>query len=147
MCLSLPASWLALEKRRERLVPCKMRLPSPRSAGGVSLFRRRWVWWSGTCARDVWPEPTVWLQSHLKEPQPPWWEIGVSLVYVSFFFAPYIAAGLLFNYLWRWLPLASGARGRCLHDVLSQTDVLRRPAGATPKHRYRFLGLFGDKES
>lgn len=58
-----------------------------------------------------------------------------------------VAAGLLFNYLWRWLPLASGAQGRCLHDVLSQTDVLRRPAGATPKHRYRFLGLFGDKEN
>ena len=40
-------------------------------------------------------EPTVWLQSHLKEPQPPWWETGVSLVYVSFFFAPYVAAGVL----------------------------------------------------
>ncbi len=40
-------------------------------------------------------EPTVWLQSHLKEPHPPWWEIGVSLVYVSFFFAPYVVAGLL----------------------------------------------------
>ncbi|MFL6163938.1 MAG: phosphatase PAP2 family protein [Jatrophihabitantaceae bacterium] len=40
-------------------------------------------------------EPTVWLQSHLKQPQPPWWETGVSLVYVSFFFAPYVAAGVL----------------------------------------------------
>lgn len=40
-------------------------------------------------------EPTVWLQSHLKEPYPPWWETGVSLVYVSFFFAPYVAAGVL----------------------------------------------------
>lgn len=40
-------------------------------------------------------EPTVWLQSHLKEPYPPWWETVVSLVYVSFFFAPYVAAGVL----------------------------------------------------
>jgi hypothetical protein len=40
-------------------------------------------------------EPTVWLQSHLKEPFPPWWETVVSLIYVSFFFAPYVAAGVL----------------------------------------------------
>ncbi|MDQ2837661.1 MAG: phosphatase PAP2 family protein [Actinomycetota bacterium] len=40
-------------------------------------------------------EPTVWLQAHLKEPFPPWWEIGVSLVYVSFFFAPYLVAAAL----------------------------------------------------
>jgi hypothetical protein len=40
-------------------------------------------------------EPTVWLQSHLKEPFPPWWEMGISWVYVSFFFAPYLAAGIL----------------------------------------------------
>jgi len=40
-------------------------------------------------------EPTVWLQSHLKEPFPPWWETVVSLVYVSFFFAPYVAGGAL----------------------------------------------------
>lgn len=41
-------------------------------------------------------EPTVWLQSHLKEPYPPWWETVVSLVYVSFFFAPYVVAGILY---------------------------------------------------
>lgn len=40
-------------------------------------------------------EPTVWLQSKLKEPFAPWWEVGVSIVYVSFFFAPYLIAGLL----------------------------------------------------
>ncbi len=40
-------------------------------------------------------EPTVWLQSHLKEPFPPWWEVGVSLVYVSYFLAPWAVAGLL----------------------------------------------------
>lgn len=41
-------------------------------------------------------EPTVWLQSQLKEPYPPWWETIVSLVYVSFFFAPYVVAGILY---------------------------------------------------
>jgi hypothetical protein len=40
-------------------------------------------------------EPTVWLQSHLKEPFPPWWEVGVSLVYVSYFLAPWAVAGVL----------------------------------------------------
>lgn len=40
-------------------------------------------------------EPTVWLQEHLKEPSPPWWETVVSLIYVSFFFAPYLVAGVL----------------------------------------------------
>jgi len=40
-------------------------------------------------------EPTVWLQSHLKEPFPPWWETGVSLVYVSYFLAPWAVAGVL----------------------------------------------------
>jgi hypothetical protein len=40
-------------------------------------------------------EPTVWLQAKLKEPFPPWWEILVSLIYVSYFFAPYVVAGIL----------------------------------------------------
>jgi len=40
-------------------------------------------------------DPTVWLQSHLKEPFPPWWEMGVSLIYVSYFLAPYAVAGVL----------------------------------------------------
>lgn len=40
-------------------------------------------------------EPTVWLQAHLKEPFPPWWETIVSLIYVSYFFAPYAVAGVL----------------------------------------------------
>lgn len=40
-------------------------------------------------------EPTVWLQEHLKQPFPPWWETIVSLVYISFFFAPYLVAAAL----------------------------------------------------
>ena len=39
--------------------------------------------------------PTVWLQEHLKLPEPPWWEVILSGVYMSFFVFPYLVAGLL----------------------------------------------------
>lgn len=39
--------------------------------------------------------PTVWLQEHLKMPEPPWWEVVISGVYMSFFILPYAVAGLL----------------------------------------------------
>jgi hypothetical protein len=40
-------------------------------------------------------DPAVWLQARLKEPFPPWWETVVSIVYVSYFLAPPVVAGLL----------------------------------------------------
>jgi len=40
-------------------------------------------------------EPTVWLQEHLKLPDPPWWEVVISTIYMSFFILPYVVAGLL----------------------------------------------------
>lgn len=39
--------------------------------------------------------PTVWLQSHLKEASPPWWEVIVSVVYMSYFIVPYATAAVL----------------------------------------------------
>lgn len=39
--------------------------------------------------------PTVWLQSHLKLAEPPWWEIITSVVYMSYFVVPYAAAAVL----------------------------------------------------
>ena len=39
--------------------------------------------------------PTVWLQERLKLPQPPWWEVVLSSVYMSFFILPYVVAGVL----------------------------------------------------
>jgi PAP2 superfamily len=39
--------------------------------------------------------PTVWLQEQLKSPQPPWWEVVISSVYMSFFILPYVIAGVL----------------------------------------------------
>jgi hypothetical protein len=68
------------------------------SRGAATLFGRPTEWHLQLDADRVLflgHEPTVWLQSHLKEPYPPWWETGVSLVYVSFFFAPYVAAAAL----------------------------------------------------
>jgi PAP2 superfamily len=39
--------------------------------------------------------PTVWLQERLKLAAPPWWEVAVSTVYMSFFVLPYVVAGVL----------------------------------------------------
>lgn len=41
--------------------------------------------------------PTTWLQEHLKQTSPPLWEVGISVVYISFYFVPYLVAG------WLWL--------------------------------------------
>ena len=49
-------------------------------------------------------EPTAWLQAHLKESFAPRWEVIVSCTYVSYFFAAYLIAGLLWmrnRKLWR----------------------------------------------
>ncbi len=39
-------------------------------------------------------EPTVWLQEHLKQAQPPWWEVLTSIVYMSLFVVPYAVGGI-----------------------------------------------------
>ena len=39
--------------------------------------------------------PTVWLQEHIKLAQPPWWEVIISSIYMSFFVLPYVVAGVL----------------------------------------------------
>ena len=39
--------------------------------------------------------PTVWLQEHLKQGEPPWWEVIVSVVYMSYFIVPYATAAVL----------------------------------------------------
>lgn len=61
--------------------------------------------------------PTVWLQERLKMPQPPWWEVIISTVYMSFFIVPYAVAGFLWlrdrqvwkAYAWRFLSLSFAA--------------------------------------
>jgi hypothetical protein len=39
--------------------------------------------------------PTTWLQERIKMPQPPWWEVIISTIYMSFFILPHVVAGLL----------------------------------------------------
>ena len=55
--------------------------------------------WKVQPAVDRWlffgAEPTVWLQEHLKMADPPWWEVIISTVYMSFFIVPYVVAGVL----------------------------------------------------
>jgi membrane-associated phospholipid phosphatase len=40
-------------------------------------------------------EPTVWLQERLKYSTARWWDVAVSLTYVSFFVLPYVTAAIL----------------------------------------------------
>ncbi len=39
--------------------------------------------------------PTVWLQEHLKFRGVRWWDVAVCVCYISFFFLPYLTAGVL----------------------------------------------------
>ena len=56
-----------------------------------------------------------------------------------------VLLGLMVNYVWGWLPLTGLSHGRCLHDVMSDTEVVRVPVPPKTRKPYRFLGLFGDK--
>ncbi|WIM90095.1 phosphatase PAP2 family protein [Candidatus Mycobacterium wuenschmannii] len=55
--------------------------------------------WQFQPAADRWlffgTVPTVWLQEHIKLAQPPWWEVLISSIYMSFFVLPYVVAGVL----------------------------------------------------
>lgn len=66
---------------------------------GAADALNRPTMWTPQLAADRWigggVEPTVWLQQHLKDVSPPWWEVAVSCTYVSYFIAPYAVAGVL----------------------------------------------------
>lgn len=59
-------------------------------------------------------EPTVWLQAHLRYPTVQWWDVAVSLCYISFFFLPYVTAAALwlrsrrdfYRWAFRFVPLS-----------------------------------------
>jgi hypothetical protein len=40
-------------------------------------------------------EPTVWLQEHLKHATAQWYDVAVAICYFSFFFLPYLLAGVM----------------------------------------------------
>jgi hypothetical protein len=66
---------------------------------GAADFVGRPTLWHWQADADRWlffgNMPTVWLQEQLKRSQPPWWEVGISTVYMSFFVLPYVIAGVL----------------------------------------------------
>jgi len=68
------------------------------SRGAATLIGRPTMWhWQADMDRLMFfgTMPTVWLQEHLKLPHPPWWEVAISSVYMSFFIVPYVIAGIL----------------------------------------------------
>jgi hypothetical protein len=68
------------------------------SRGAATLIGRPTMWhWQVDADRWLFfgTVPTVWLQERLKSPYPPWWEIVLSTVYMSFFILPYVVAAVL----------------------------------------------------
>lgn len=68
------------------------------SRGAADLIGRPTMWhWQVDADRWLFfgIMPTVWLQEHIKLPSPPWWEVVLSTVYMSFFVLPYVVAGVL----------------------------------------------------
>jgi hypothetical protein len=68
------------------------------SRGAAALVGARTLWQFQPQA-DRWlffgTVPTVWLQERIKMPQPPWWEVIISGIYMSFFVLPYLVAAVL----------------------------------------------------
>jgi len=70
------------------------------SRGAATLIGRPTMWhWQIDADRWMFfgTVPTVWLQERLKLPYPPWWEIVISTVYMSFFILPYVVAAVLWG--------------------------------------------------
>lgn len=68
------------------------------SRGAADMVGRPTLWeWPVEADRWLFSGivPTVWLQEQLKQAQPPWWEVVLSCVYMSFFILPYVVAGVL----------------------------------------------------
>ncbi|TFV58224.1 phosphatase PAP2 family protein [Mycobacterium sp. PS03-16] len=68
------------------------------SRGAADLVGRPTLWhWQADADRWMFfgTMPTVWLQERLKQPTPPWWEVVISSVYMSFFVLPYVVAAVL----------------------------------------------------
>ena len=68
------------------------------SRGAADMIGRPTLWeWPADVDRWMFfgTMPTVWLQEQLKLPEPPWWEVVISSVYMSFFILPYAVGAAL----------------------------------------------------
>nr|WP_253867836.1 phosphatase PAP2 family protein [Mycobacterium sp. GA-1285] len=68
------------------------------SRGAADMIGRPTLWeWPVEADRWLFfgTVPTVWLQEQLKQGHPPWWEVVLSCVYMSFFILPYAVAAAL----------------------------------------------------
>jgi hypothetical protein len=68
------------------------------SRGAADMIGRPTLWeWPADADRWLFfgTVPTVWLQEQLKQGHPPWWEVVLSCIYMSFFILPYVVAGVL----------------------------------------------------
>jgi membrane-associated phospholipid phosphatase len=66
---------------------------------GISTSLGMPTWWTPQVRADRWlfggVQPTVWLTEHLRRATPHWWDVPISLCYVSFFIVPVAIAGVL----------------------------------------------------
>lgn len=103
VCTGLLAASIGRHRRMGQVVldwlPFALVLAVYDLSRGAALFLGTATLWHPQVEADRWMffgvMPTVWLQEHLKMPQPPWWEVVVSTVYMSFFILPYVVAGVL----------------------------------------------------
>jgi hypothetical protein len=66
--------------------------------GAATLVGRPTLWqWPADADRWLFfgTVPTVWLQERIKLPQPPWWEVVISTVYMSYFILPCVIAAVV----------------------------------------------------
>jgi hypothetical protein len=80
-----------------RNLPATRQLPDDLSRGAATLLGAPTLWEIQPRV-DRWlffgAEPTVWLQEHIKQAHPPWWEVLTSIVYMSLFVVPYAVGGI-----------------------------------------------------
>ena len=108
---------------------------------GAADFIGRPTLWQWQIDADRWlffgTMPTVWLQERLKLSHPPWWEMVISSVYMSFFILPYVVAAVLWlrdREEWKsFVRLFVGLSVAGLVDL--RVSARRAAVGGGPLHR------------
>ena len=109
------------------------------SRGAADMIGRPTLWeWPADVDRWLFSGtmPTVWLQEQLKLPEPPWWEVVISSVYMSFFILPYVVAAVLWlrdREEWKaFVKLFVGRQCRGIGDL--RGSACRAAVGGGPLH-------------